>query len=306
MGNTRRCNGRFPYNGSMSISITSTAIASACHTPAVAAIGIEVVAQSGSTNADLLARVGRQDDDTGVTALTGPTLLLALEQTAGRGRAGRRWLSDTGSLTFSLAWPCRQPIAGLLGLPLAIGVAVADVLAARRIEVALKWPNDILLAGRKLAGILIETTTGASTAGATSATDGSQRQIWAVIGVGMNLLDASGDAPGIAVPDIAALPATDRNVLLAELLDALVSSLQQFDQAGLTPFVARWNALHAHAGQRVDILDQGRTLHSGVALGVDASGRLLLETGTPAQVVAIVAGDVSLRANQEAAHAVAD
>ena len=291
----------------MSLSITPAAIASACLdldlNPAVAAVAIEVVEQTGSTNADLLARASHASNGTGGPALTGPTLRVALAQTAGRGRAGRSWQSDSGSLTFSLAWPCSQPISGLLGLPLAVGVAVAEALAARRIEVGLKWPNDILLDGRKLAGILIETTNAASVA---STTGHPQRQTWAVIGIGMNLLPADGDAPGIALPGIAAVPATDRNILLAKLLDALLPALVQFDQAGLAPFVARWNALHAHAGRRVDILDQGRILHSGVALGVDASGRLLLETGTPAQVVAIVAGDVSLRANQGAAHAAAN
>ena len=124
----------------------------------------------------------------------------------------------------------------------------------------------------------------------------------------MNLLSAGEAARTVDGAIVAALPATDRNVLLAALLDALVLSLQEFEQAGLAPFVARWNALHAHAGQRVDILDQGRILHSGVALGIDAGGRLLLDTGVPgpAQVVAIVAGDVSLRASQGGARAAVD
>ncbi len=337
----------------MIISITPAAIASACRTAVAAAVTIEVVAQTGSTNADLMARVGNAGADgaqptlqsslqsSPPSALTHPTLLVALEQTAGRGRAGRIWQSNSGSLTFSLAWPSSLPVSDLLGLPLAIGVAVAEVLAARRVAVALKWPNDILFDGRKLAGILIETSGGVgsgaiggtgtvvginasparstatdSTTSMTGANDRIRRRTWAVIGIGLNLLSAGSDdmflhlpanASGV-VPPIAALPTTDRNVLLAELLDALVLTLQQFEQAGLAPFVARWNALHAHAGQRVDILDQGKILQSGIALGIDASGRLLLDCGSPAlpQVKAIVAGDVSLRANQGAVHAVAD
>ena len=294
----------------MMLSITPAAIASACRSAAAAAVRIEVVARTGSTNTDLLARVGNAQAGlvTNTAAvdeappLLGPTLLVALAQTAGRGRAGRSWQSDAGSLTFSLAWPCPQPVTSLVGLPLAIGVAVAEVLAARQVEVALKWPNDILLTGRKLAGILIETTASGADSGR------SRRQTWAVIGIGMNLLRASDDEKTGDVSASAALPATDRNVLLAELLDALVVTLRHFEQAGLAPFVARWNALHVHAGQRVDIIDQGKILHSGVALGVDASGRLLLQSGTPAQtrVVAIVAGDVSLRPSQGVMHAVAD
>ena len=287
----------------MIISITSAAVASSCRSAAAAATAIEVVARTGSTNADLLTRAGNRSQP---DALAGPTLLVALAQSAGRGRAGRSWQSDAASLTFSLAWPLRQSGAALLGLPLAIGVALADVLAARQVKVALKWPNDILLAQRKLAGILIETTSSAGL---------PQRQAWAVIGIGINLrgagddIAADGPARGGArgashAPQIAALPATDRNALLAELLDALTATLQQFEESGFAPFAARWNSLHAHAGQRVDILDQGRVLHSGLALGVDTQGRLLLDTG--GQVAAIVAGDVSLRADRGVAHAAAD
>lgn len=302
----------------MSFSITPTAIASACRSAAAATVTIEVVAQTGSTNADLLARAGSIGAGTADAAadvaraapagerLAGPTLLVALTQTAGRGRAGRAWQSDTGSLTFSLAWPFPQSMPSLLGLPLAVGVAVADVLAARRTEVALKWPNDILLDGHKLAGILIETRSAGL--GGRDRDRPLQRQTWAVIGIGINLQASGEDARMIDGRAIAALPAIDRNDLLAELLDALTAALQRFEQAGLAPFVARWNELHAHAGQAVDILDQGTILHSGVARGVDASGRLLLDTGTPAlpQVVAIVAGDVSLRARLGGAHAAVD
>ncbi|MBC7415123.1 MAG: biotin--[acetyl-CoA-carboxylase] ligase [Herminiimonas sp.] len=271
----------------MTIFITPDAISLSCRSAASAAVDIDVVAETKSTNADLLARA---------CALQHPTLLVALAQTAGRGRAGRNWQSDADSLTFSLAWPLRHAVTTLLGLPLAIGVAVADVLAARGVRVALKWPNDILLEGRKLAGILIETTGG----------NAVERQAWAVIGIGINLRKATAadDAIDTLLPASAALPATDRNVLLAELLDALMATLQQFEESGFAPSVARWNALHAHAGRQVDIVDQGRILHSGAALGVDASGRLLLDTG--AQVVPIVAGDVSLRVSQKAPHAAAD
>ena len=289
----------------MCLSITPAAIADACRTAAAASVRIDVVAQTGSTNADLLARANNArsvDTTNAVPSLPGPTLLVALAQTAGRGRAGRAWQSNLDSLAFSLAWPFSLPVSGLLGLPLAVGVAVAEVLAARQVKVSLKWPNDILLEGRKLAGILIESTSSGTAAGR------GRRQTWAVIGIGMNLFPAGSNERLIDVPASAALPATDRNVLLAELLDAIVSNLQQFERAGLAPFVARWNALHAHAGRQVDIIDRGKILASGAALGVDASGRLLLDAGTPAlaQVVAIVAGDVSLRPHQGAAHAIAD
>jgi BirA family biotin operon repressor/biotin-[acetyl-CoA-carboxylase] ligase len=266
-------------------------------------IDIEVVDETGSTNADLLLRLGAANGANGANGAAGaagafvsgrrPTLLVARRQTAGRGRAGRSWQSDAGSLTFSLAWPFNRPLSGLVGLPLAVGVALADVLRARGIAVGLKWPNDVLLDGGKLAGILIETTGVASTTGT---------QTWAVIGIGINLAAdvATGSAtatdtasnPATALP-IARLPATERNRLLAELLDALAICLRDVDHDGFAPWVARWNALHAFRDREVRIVDRERELHAGRALGVDDSGRLLLQTA--GATVAVMAGDVSLR-----------
>src|SRR6185312_6038226 len=129
---------------------------------------IEIVAETGSTNADLLVRIG---------GLDGPLLLIAERQTAGRGRAGRTWhASPEASLTFSLAWKFSRQTRDLAGLPLAVGVALAEALAAFGWDAALKWPNDVLLDGRKLAGILIETANRRDGEGA-----------WAVIGIGINL-----------------------------------------------------------------------------------------------------------------------
>src|SRR5690606_38103684 len=170
--------------------------------PAAQDIALEIVAETGSTNADLLARAARQE-------LTGATLLWALSQTAGRGRAGRSWhSSDDATLTFSLAWPFALSPQQLAGLPLAVGVAVAETLAASGIDVRLKWPNDILRNGDKLAGILIET-----------AVDKHQRTIWAVIGIGINLAqsDALTAQIGRVVADAAELD-SDRERLMADLL----------------------------------------------------------------------------------------
>src|SRR5690606_28510555 len=99
-------------------------------------------------------------------------------QTAGRGRAGRPWYAAPGrSLTFSLAWKFQRPVHALVGLPLAVGVALAEALAMYNIEVGLKWPNDVLHEGRKLAGILIES----------ASVDSPQPASWAVIGIGINM-----------------------------------------------------------------------------------------------------------------------
>ena len=315
---------------------------------AAAAVRIDVVAHTGSTNADLLARLATAAPASTAARQLAPMLLLALVQTAGRGRAGRRWESDDVSLTFSLAWPFARPLAALVGLPLAVGVAVAEALAQHGAAVTLKWPNDVLQDGRKLGGILIETAASAATQ------QESEPACWAVIGIGVNIdrasesasgrdsaSDSGGDsdmrdraadaataitagdragtapamvasaavAPASGTPAaaglvIAALPATDRNRLMARLLDSLTVALQRFDAAGLAPFVARWNALHAHGGLEVDILDRGERLYTGTAQGIDAHGRLLLQTAQG--VVAVLAGDVSLRLASKADHAAAD
>jgi BirA family transcriptional regulator, biotin operon repressor / biotin---[acetyl-CoA-carboxylase] ligase len=253
---------------------------------------IEVVAETGSTNADLLARVaiaGGNGAQPRVRPLSAPTLLVAETQTAGRGRAGRAWLTaPAAALTFSLAWPFAAPLHALVGLPLAVGVTIAETLADFGVDVQLKWPNDVLQSGRKLAGILIETATA------------PDQQVWAVIGIGINL----------AVPEqlqqqigqrAASLPlqaAQDRDLLLASLLRALAQNMQQFESQGLTAFVERWNRLHAFAGQQVAILDQGKILHEGRALGIDQIGRLMLQVDGSANPIAIMAGDISLRVKE--------
>ena len=239
-----------------------------------AGVAVEVVPQTGSTNADLLARAA---------TLSAPLLLIAEHQTAGRGRAGRSWLSAPGhSLTFSLAWRFEGGLPALTGLPLAVGTALAETLGRLGQPVQLKWPNDLLKDGDKLAGILVETQ--AAAAGT-----------WAIVGIGLNLampdeLEARIGRPVAAVPWLARM---DRDALMAALLDGLAQALQAFAATGFAAFSARWNLLHAYQGQPVTIVDRGEVLHEGLAAGVDDGGRLLLDT--EAGRIAIVAGDVSLR-----------
>jgi BirA family biotin operon repressor/biotin-[acetyl-CoA-carboxylase] ligase len=238
-------------------------------------IAVEVVDETGSTNADLLARAA---------TLTGPLLLVARNQTAGRGRAGRSWLSSSeGSLTFSLAWKFDGGLPRLTGLPLAVGVALAETLERLGVQVGLKWPNDVLRDGDKLAGILIETQAAPS--------DG----VWAVIGIGLNLLmpDELEARIGRSVASLPWLARMDRDALLAALLDGLAGALAEFEHAGFAAFAARWNLRHAWQGETVTILDGARVLHEGSAAGVDDAGRLLLDT--PTGRIAVLAGDVSLR-----------
>jgi BirA family biotin operon repressor/biotin-[acetyl-CoA-carboxylase] ligase len=240
-----------------------------------AGLRVEVVAETGSTNADLLARAA---------TLAGPLLLVAEHQTAGRGRAGRSWLSSPeGSLTFSLAWKFDGGPQALAGLPLAVGVALAETLAGLGQQVQLKWPNDLLKDGDKLAGILIETQ---------SAPGGG---VWAVIGIGLNLLmpdemEARIGRHAAAVPWLARM---ERDALVAALLDGLAAALDEFAARGFAAFSARWNLRHAWQGETVVLLDAGRVVHEGLAAGVDDAGRLLLDTAQGR--IPVLAGDVSLR-----------
>ncbi|KQQ92001.1 biotin--[acetyl-CoA-carboxylase] ligase [Massilia sp. Leaf139] len=240
-----------------------------------AGIAVEVVEETGSTNADLLARA---------PTLTVPLLLVARNQTAGRGRAGRSWLSSSeGSLTFSLAWRFEGGLQRLSGLPLAVGVALAETLERLGVQVDLKWPNDVLQGGAKLAGILIETQT---------AQNGG---VWAVIGIGLNLvlpdeLEAQIGRSAASLPWLARM---ERDALMAALLDGLAGVLREFERTGFAAFAARWNLRHAWQGELVTILDGGAVLHEGLAAGVDDAGRLLLDTLDGR--IAVLAGDVSLR-----------
>ena len=260
-----------------SSTLTPDAIAARCATSATH-VAIEVVAETGSTTADLLARIDTLD---------GPLLRIAENQTAGRGRAGRSWLSTPGAaLMFSLAWRFRGPLHRMTGLPMAVGVALAETIASLGVPVQIKWPNDLLRDGKKLAGILVETQTSRKDS------DGA---VWAVIGVGINLLmpDELEEQIGRAVAAAPWLAKMDRNELMAALLSRLAAVLAEFDDTGFAPFAERWNLLHAWQGRDVVILDHGQVLQQGRAAGVDAIGRLMLDTEHGR--VEVLSGDVSLR-----------
>jgi len=210
-------------------------------------------------------------------------------QSAGRGRRGKDWQSGLGgSLTFSLLWRFATGAAGLSGLSLAVGVAVARALDAVGVAgVQLKWPNDLLHAGRKLGGILVEVHS--DTSGSTAA----------VIGIGLNvrLPAALRDAIAQPVTDVASLCETlpSRNLLLAVTLVNLGQVLDQFSAHGFAPLREEWTARHAHQGKAVTLSSGDGKLVAGRAAGVAADGALLIETARG--VERFVSGELSLRAN---------
>ena len=215
-----------------------------------------------------------------------PSLLVADQQTAGRGRRGRSWLSSAAdSLTFSLLWHFERSLADMTGLSLAVGVAVARALeACGASPIGLKWPNDVLLDGGKVAGILIDLET---------ATPG----VLAVIGIGLNLqLPRSDDdmlyPPAALAQSLASLP--ERHQLLACLLRELIVVLDGFAQHGFTALRDDWQARHAWQNRRVGLFEAGLPEREGICLGADADGALLLQTASGKQ--RFFSGDVSLRA----------
>lgn len=210
---------------------------------------------------------------------------VAEQQSAGRGRRGRHWLSPFArSLYFSLVWEFNSGAAALEGLSLCVGVAVARAMARAGVdEVNLKWPNDVLRSGRKLAGILLEM-------------QGDPAGICqVVIGVGVNVRLTGIDTRSIAQPwaDLADLSiGGDRNGLLVLILDELVAALTRYTAEGFRPFRDEWMGLDAYRGREV-VVQLGGSWLTGIAEGVDAGGGLQLRTAQGMRT--FHGGEVSLR-----------
>lgn len=241
---------------------------------------VEAVQETGSTNTDLLQRVRQAQP-------TRPLLRAALRQTAGRGRHGRRWFASAGNaLLFSLAAPMKAEGDRIAAATLACGVGVAEALRAAGAAVTLKWPNDLMVDGRKLGGLLCEL-----------AIDPQGRRTL-VVGIGINLhLDAatrdSIGRPAAALEEAMATLA-QREALIGRIADAVLDALRLYDEQGFVPLQPRFMALFAQRDALVDLIELGTRVAGGRALGVDGEGRLLLDTAQGLRVCA--SGELSLRA----------
>lgn len=241
--------------------------------PTLPQLRVEVLAEIDSTNTELMrrARGGRM----------APVLLVAEQQTAGRGRLGRPWHGQPGaSLTFSLGLPLAP--RDWSGLSLAVGVGVAESLHP---DIRLKWPNDLWLndAGgeRKLGGILIET-----------ASVGALRYV--VIGMGLNVM--APQAVGLAVPAGCLhelLPDVDAAQALERLAVPLVRAVQAFEALGFAPFQERFNARDVLQGREVSVADGQGGVITGSARGVTGTGALQVHTAAGLQQ--ITSSEVSVR-----------
>ena len=192
-----------------------------------------------------------------------PAVILTERQTAGRGRGANRWVSDGGGLTFTVlldAGPFSGRVATLA--PLA-GLSVRDALAAvapRPSEVRVKWPNDVRVGTRKVAGILCEAAAGC-----------------VAVGVGINVGGLPADLPPDVRDAAASLPVPDRPALLVDLLRRLETDLRAFAAGGVLD-AARWRRCDALAGREITV-DAGGQPITGVASGVEPDGALRLFDG---------------------------
>jgi BirA family biotin operon repressor/biotin-[acetyl-CoA-carboxylase] ligase len=210
---------------------------------------------------------------------------IAEYQQAGRGRRGRQWFSPFGAnLYLSMFWRLEQGPAATVGLSLVIGIVMAEVLQELGAEsVRVKWPNDLYLNDRKLAGILVELT------GKT----GDAAQI--VIGAGINLAMRNVATDVINQSWINLQEAginIDRNALAIKIIKELRKALYLFEDEGLTPFLPRWKSLDNFINRQVKLIIGDKEIH-GISRGINEQGGLLLEQD--GVVKPWVGGEISLR-----------
>ena len=223
---------------------------------------VEVLDQCPSTNTVLAQRAA--------AGAPHGTVLVCEHQSAGRGRRGNSWISEVGgSLAFSILWRFPRGAGALGGLSLAVAVGAAKALERLGTEgVEVKWPNDLYCAGRKLGGILIESSgdiLGPSTV---------------IVGVGINVRLGARTRKRIGGPatDIASHSeaAPSRTAVFVESLESIAGVLARFSREGFAPFRHEWLQRHAWQGRRVALLQAGRRVAEGKVVGVAEDGALML------------------------------
>jgi len=243
---------------------------------------IEIYDQIDSTNKYLNNLAHSNSDLTGI-------FCVAEQQTAGKGRRGREWVSPFGSnLYLSLLWRFDEGPASLSGLSLAIGVAVINALNKLGVEeVGLKWPNDIYSQQKKLGGILLEVS------------GESNGPCSAVIGLGLNMF-LSDEAAVTIEQDWTDLhhiqtdkPPLSRNQLLAGLMNEMLQVSKDFTEKTFSAYSKQWRVYDCMQGKQVDVFI-GRQTISGIVKGIDDDGLLLLQDSS-GKISHYASGEVSFR-----------
>jgi len=248
----------------------------------VRAVTVEAVASTGSTNDDLIQRARSGQPQHSIVRATD-------YQSAGRGRLRRPWIArPRTAILFSVALPLATLPAGLPAVTLACGVGIAEYMATRGLEVVLKWPNDVRIERRKLAGLLSEL-----------AVDAGGRSTL-VVGVGLNGWLGADDREGIGQPAVAladffppAEVAAEREAWIGQLAGVILATAEQFIAQGFAPFRPRFNARLEARGEPIDIVDGAEPVFSGQLLEADLQGRLLVRTESGTRAISV--GDVSVR-----------
>ncbi len=240
---------------------------------------IHLFGEIDSTNEYLLGLAEQQENHHG-------SVCIAEKQTAGRGRRGRNWVSPYArNIYCSLLWRFDAPMSALEGLSLVVAMAIHEALVDLGVKKAqLKWPNDLLVEGKKLSGILIEVR------------GDLVDYCNVVIGFGINvdMPEASQKAIDQAWTDLKMLlgEAPNRNRVLGLVLQSIANHLQTFEQSGFAGFQKRWNELDIFINQPVEV-HAGQSRQAGIARGVNVRGALLLEHD--GVIREIHGGEVSLR-----------
>lgn len=253
---------------------------------------VEVLPRIDSSNTELMRRAR--------AGLCDPILLVAEEQTAGRGRLGRQWQSQPGdSLTFSLGLPLAPQ--DWSGLSLAVGVSVAETLqpvlppaGSQQPRLSLKWPNDLWLCDghseRKLGGILVETASFVAPQTPAQPVQAQSAMRYVVIGIGLNL--RSPNSTGLSLPAAGLQeidPHLDAPTALLRVVPPLLAMLQAFEHYGFGPIQARFDLRDALQNRTV-VLSDGQT---GTAHGVGEDGALRVMTAQGMQCV--TSAEISVR-----------
>ena len=215
------------------------------------------------------------------------TVAAANHQTRGRGRHNRQWLTRPGeNLTFSVYLRYDIPPAEFTEITLVAALAVANCLRGCGIDARLKWPNDILVGGRKICGILAEMTESKSTVSA------------GIVGIGLNVNMRSDVAAGIDKPATSMLIETAAHYELRKLLNTLLEELQRqlelWRKKGYRDMARRWESLCSHINQPVRITDDFRPAAEGIFEGLGDAGEMVLRLSDGSRK-AIMSGDVTDR-----------
>lgn len=244
-------------------------------------VDMDLIETIDSTNTELMRRA--------VAGAPSGAGLVAEIQTDGRGRRGRVWHSAfAASLTFSLLWRFEQGAAQLGGLSLVVGLAVVRTLQQLGIgrgDIQLKWPNDVVVGARKLAGVLIESQ--GDMLGPTAV----------VIGIGINMdlpvsVIARIDQPATDLQRVAGV-SVSRNLLLAEVLRQLVGMLDEFQANGFAAFKREWISVHALQKKPVRVQVSGGHAFDALVRDVADDGSLIVSVQGRDRLLA--SGEVSLR-----------